>query len=87
MAAPVFTLEILTSRKKVFAGEVTSLVAPGELGYLGVLANHAPLMTTLVPGRVIWRDPAGASRALHLTGRGLLEVQKNQACLLADEIA
>lgn len=87
MAAPVFTLEILTSRRKVFAGEVTSLVAPGELGYLGILANHAPLMTALVPGKVTWRDPAGASRTLRLAGRGLLEVQKNQACLLADELS
>ncbi len=87
MAAPVFTLEILTASRKVFVGEVASLVAPGEIGYLGVLANHAPLMTTLVPGQVTWRDAAGATRTLRLAGRGILEVQKNQACLLADELS
>ena len=41
MATP-FEMEILTPNRRVFKGPVTSLVAPGEIGYLGVLANHAP---------------------------------------------
>ena len=86
MANP-FHLEILTPRKRVFSGSITSLVAPGELGYLGILAHHAPLVTTLVPGKVTWRGPEGTARTMRSKGGGLLEVYRNKATLLADEIA
>ena len=82
-----FKLEILTPRKRVFTGEVASLVAPGELGYLGVLANHAPLVTTLVPGKVTLRDAAGGTQVFQSSGEGLLEVYHNQVTLLLDAVA
>lgn len=81
-----FALQILTPRKRVFSGEVTSLVAPGEVGYLGILSNHAPLVTTLVPGKVTFRDPAGGTRVMQSLGEGLLEVQKTRAVLLLDDV-
>ncbi len=87
MAEKIFSLEVLTPRRKVFSGPVTSLVAPGSLGYLGVLANHAPLVTTLVPGSITYRGPAGGPRTLRSTGSGLLEVYRNTATVLAEEIA
>ena len=87
MASPSFKLEILTPRKRVFSGEIVSLVAPGELGYIGILANHAPLVTTLVPGNVTWRDPSGSAQTLRSTGEGMLEVQHNEAKLLLDDVA
>ncbi len=82
-----FSLEILTPNRRVFSGKITSLVAPGALGYLGILAHHAPLVTTLVPGKVTYRDPQGHTATLQSTGAGLLEVYHNEATLLADEIA
>ena len=87
MTEPSFTLQILTPRKKVFSGQVTSLVAPGELGYLGILSNHAPLVTPLAPGKVTFRDAGGATQTLISAAGGLLEVWRNTATLLADEIS
>ena len=81
-----FSLQILTPKRKVFSGPVASLVAPGEMGYLGILSNHAPLVTTLAPGRVTFRDPSGGTRVMQSVGEGLLEVQKNQAVLLLDDV-
>ncbi len=81
-----FQLEVLTPRRTVFTGPVASLVAPGALGYLGVLANHAPLITTLSPGKVVYRDPQGHATTLRSSGSGFLEVYKNKAVLLADEV-
>ena len=86
MADKNFTLQILTPEKTVFTGEVTSLVAPAALGYLGVLANHAPMMTTLTPGKVIYRDSAGSPTTLRSTGSGFLDVFHNQVTVLADGI-
>ena len=87
MSSKTFNLQIFTPRKRVFSGEVSSLVAPGELGYLGILANHAPLVTTLIPGKVTFREPSGGARTLQSLGDGLLEVNHNNATLLLDEVA
>ena len=82
-----FQLEILTPRKRLFSGSVTSLVAPGALGYLGVLANHAPLVSTLVAGKVVYRGPSGSATALQSAGTGLLEVNHNKVTLLLDALS
>ena len=82
----MFRLDILTPKRKVFSGDVVSLVAPGELGYLGILTNHAPMVVTLGPGKVTFRDPSGVTQVMQSLGDGLLEVQKNQAVLLLDDI-
>ena len=86
MPQPTFQLEIMTPAKTVFVGPVASLVAPGALGYLGVLADHAPLLTTLTPGKVTYRDPSGNTVILASKGSGLLEVYRNRATLLVDDI-
>ncbi len=81
-----FSLEILTPERTLFSGEVTSLVAPGALGYLGVLASHAPLVTTLVPGNITCRTAGGGLQIFRSAGAGFLEVYQSRAVLLADKI-
>ncbi len=44
----MFKLSVVTPEKVVFEKDVTSIVAPGMIGYLGVLTNHAPLITCLL---------------------------------------
>jgi F-type H+-transporting ATPase subunit epsilon len=83
MATPVYTLGVVTPERKVYEGTIVSLRAPGGSGYLGVLANHAPLVTTLVPGKLTVREEGGAERVFAVSG-GFLEVADNVAVLLAD---
>ena len=85
--AHLFHLNISTPRETIFDGTIQSLVAPGEIGYLGILANHAPLITTLVPGKITVRDTYGKHSIFNSSGGGLLEVSENQAVILADSIA
>lgn len=40
-------LEIVTPQRKVFSEDVNFLVAPGSQGELGILPDHAPLITSL----------------------------------------
>ena len=87
MEEKAFNLEILTPKKRFFSGSVSSLVAPGALGYLGVLANHAPLVTTLMPGKVVYRGPSGSATTLQSAGAGLLEVNHNKVTLLLDALS
>ena len=46
MSNKEFQLEIITPEKVVFSEKVVIVTAPGKDGYLGILANHAPLLTS-----------------------------------------
>lgn len=80
-----FDVKILTPETAVFAGKAVHLLAPGTLGYLGILAHHAPLMTSLAAGRLAVRTPDGLERVFHVDG-GFLEVSENSVRVLADQI-
>ena len=75
-------LQIITAEREVFSGEVDALVAPGVAGQLGILPNHAPLMTVLQPGELLVRA-GGDDSYLALSG-GYLEVLGNEVIVLAD---
>lgn len=77
-----FLLIILSPDKKIYEGRIKSLIVPSELGYLGILANHAPLITNLAPGKITIRNPSDEITVLHAKGKGFLEVFKNNATLL-----
>ena len=53
---------------------VLQTIAPGADGQLGVLANHAPLMTSLVPGEVVVTLADGRTVAHIVISGGFLEV-------------
>lgn len=85
--AKTFHLNILTPEKTVYAGSAASLTAPGEAGYLGILADHAPLVTTLQPGKISFKDESGQSTVLESEGKGFLEVLKNEATVILTTLA
>lgn len=75
-------LQIITAEREVFSGEVDALVAPGVAGQLGILPNHAPLMTVLQPGELLVR--AGGDESYLALSGGYLEVLGNLVIVLAD---
>lgn len=75
-------LQIITAEREVFSGEVDALVAPGVAGQLGILPNHAPLMTVLQPGELMVR--AGGDESYLALSGGYLEVLGNLVIVLAD---
>ena len=68
-----------------YEDEISSLIAPGSEGYLGVLTDHAPLITALVPGKLTVKDQKNEEFIFALGG-GFLEVLKNQVTVLAHSI-
>jgi F-type H+-transporting ATPase subunit epsilon len=83
--ATAFKIDIITPEETYFSGEAVSLVAPGILGYLGVLVNHAPLVTPLGVGRVDLKLADRTEKSFEIEG-GFLEVAANQATLLVEKI-
>ena len=79
----MFQLSIVTPEKVIFDGEVVSLLVPGMEGYLGILSNHAPLITALQPGRIEFQDDQDKIQVFSVSG-GFVEVSGNRATLLAD---
>jgi len=85
MADLTFRLTVVTPEKVFFDGQVRSLVAPGGGGSFGVLANHAPLISTLLPGRLVLTPPEGKKQFLSI-GSGFLDVLNNEVTLVTENI-
>lgn len=79
----MFHLAIVTPEKTIYEDEIASLVAPGTVGYLGILSNHAPIITSLVPGKLTIKDRIGQEIVMALSG-GFLENSQNRCTILAD---
>lgn len=83
MAERTFKLMLATPTGWAARTDAESLVAPGSEGYLGILANHAPLMTALGVGALTFRDSDGYDHTLAVT-EGFLEVSNNVVTIIAD---
>ena len=83
--AETFSVSILAPDSKIFEGPAESLVAPATMGYVGILAHHAPFITTLGRGKITIRDAAGRTTAFDCRGKGFMEVLNNKATLLVDQ--
>lgn len=75
-------LEIITAEKQLFSGEAEQVIAPGQEGELGILAHHAPLLTSLKAGEL--RVINGHESEYFVIGGGFMEVLANQVTVLAD---
>jgi len=82
---PPISLRVLTEAGVILEDQAVSVIAPGEVGYLGILSNHAPLVTTLVPGKFKWTAPGGVVRHARVGG-GLLEIVKNRLTILTSSV-
>ncbi|MFA5146439.1 MAG: F0F1 ATP synthase subunit epsilon [Candidatus Omnitrophota bacterium] len=76
-----FDLSIMTPDKMIYEGKTVSLVVPSESGYIGVLANHAPLVTNLSAGTITVRSDSGVRLSFRAPDKGFLEVLKNNATI------
>ncbi|MBI3804758.1 MAG: ATP synthase F1 subunit epsilon [Nitrospirae bacterium] len=85
MADKSFHLTVITPERVFFEGAVRSLVAPGGAGSLGILVDHAPLITTLQSGRLAITSPDGKMQSF-LIGPGFLDVLKNEVTLLTESV-
>jgi F-type H+-transporting ATPase subunit epsilon len=74
--------ELVSPEKLVFSGEVEQVDVPGAEGDFGVLAGHAPMVTTLRPG-VLTVKAAGGEQKIVVLG-GFAEVSASGLTVLAD---
>ncbi|MCQ2069032.1 MAG: ATP synthase F1 subunit epsilon [Bacteroidaceae bacterium] len=52
-------LRIIAPDKLVFEGEVESVTLPGTIGSFTVLNNHAPIISSLEKGKIVYKEANG----------------------------
>ena len=75
-------LVVVTPEKKVVDTDTDQVELPGQLGYLGILPGHAPLISLLTTGVLSYKT-GGTERSLAISA-GFVEVANDTVSVLAD---
>ena len=77
-------VDVVSAEELIFSGEAEFVVLPGELGELGILPKHAPLITRIKPGAVRIKVSGKEEEEYVFVAGGVLEVQPHAVTVLAD---
>ena len=81
--AEAFKFELVSPERLLVSEQVESVVIPGTEGEMTVMANHAPLMTTIKPGVVTVKTAAGKEERYVVFG-GFADIVPAGCTLLAE---
>lgn len=76
------TVDILTPQSKIYEGEADEVIVSTVNGQIGILPNHVPLLTQILPGEL--RVKNGNKTQLIAILGGYVEVNKNHVNVLGD---
>ena len=76
-------LEIVTPDEKIFEGEAKYVQLPGKEGLFGILDNHAPIVSSLIKGRIKVEVLNGDIQYFQIGG-GVVEMNSNKVIVLAE---
>jgi F-type H+-transporting ATPase subunit epsilon len=76
-------LDIVSAEQEIFSGRVNMLVAPAEMGEVGILPRHSPFITHLKAGEVKVVIENQEDQYFFVSG-GILEVQPHVVTVLSD---
>lgn len=85
MSDKLIQLKVITPTRVFFEGEVKSFIVKtkGEVGEFAILADHAPITSSVGLGTLVLEMPDGSQKVTTLFG-GYAIVQNNQAVLIAE---
>jgi F-type H+-transporting ATPase subunit epsilon len=76
-------VEVVSAEESIFSGPAKFVALPGEMGELGILPGHVPLITRIKPGAVRIEKADGEEEFVFVAG-GILEVQPKVVTVLSD---
>jgi F-type H+-transporting ATPase subunit epsilon len=77
-------VDVVSAEASIFSGEATMVSVPGEVGELGILPKHAPLITRIKPGAVRIQRADNQEEEFVFVAGGIVEVQPGCVTVLAD---
>jgi F-type H+-transporting ATPase subunit epsilon len=75
--------ELVSPEQLLMSREVDMVVVPGAEGDFGILADHAPVISTVRPGTITVFDGGAASARIFVAG-GFAEVTAERCTVLAE---
>jgi F-type H+-transporting ATPase subunit epsilon len=81
--AETFTFELVSPEKLLLSNEASMVTLPGADGDMGVMGNHAPVMTGLRPGYVEATLADGSKDEYFVRG-GFADITPNAVTILAE---
>lgn len=78
--------ELVTPAKSLAKFEAGEVNLPGGEGSFGVLPGHAPMLSTLKPGKTRVRNERG-EEIIYNTGSGFVDVSQEKVTVLTDHAA
>ena len=79
----MLTVSVISAEATLFEGQATAVVAPAFDGEVGILTNHAPMITALGSGTLRVED--GASTQRFSVAGGFLQVVDNQVRVVTEQ--
>lgn len=79
-----FQFDLVSPEAVLMSQSVTEVVIPGSQGDFGVLADHAPLLSSIRPGVVRVTQKNGENHLIFIAG-GFADVNDNLCTVLAEE--
>lgn len=77
-------VDVVSAEESIFSGLAEFIVAPAEMGEVGIYPRHAPMITKIKPGALRMKLPDTAEETLIFVSGGILEVQPGVVTVLAD---
>jgi F-type H+-transporting ATPase subunit epsilon len=77
-------VDIVSTEALIFSGIAEFVIAPAEMGEVGIYPRHTPMLTRLKPGSVRIKSPNKAEEDLIYVSGGILEVQPGVITILSD---
>ncbi|MCL5060641.1 MAG: F0F1 ATP synthase subunit epsilon [Candidatus Thermoplasmatota archaeon] len=77
-------VDVVSIEALLFSGLVECVVAPAEMGEVGIYPGHAPLLARLKPGVVRLKIPHRTQEEVIYVSGGMLEVQPQGVTILSD---
>ena len=76
-------LEVISPERVLFSGEVLRVTLPGEAGAFTILPRHAPIVSSLTAGEVVYVPSGGGERRQLAVAGGLVEMngRRVSACV------
>ncbi len=76
-------LDIVSAEQELFSGTVEVVIAPAQMGEVGIHPRHTQMLTPLKPGEVRFVKEGGEEESIYVSG-GILEVQPHVVTVLSD---
>lgn len=76
-------IDIVSAEEEIFSGTANRVFAPAQMGEVGIMPRHAPMITGLKPGEVVVEVEGEEDKHFFVSG-GVLEVLPHVVTVLSD---